>query len=99
MTAPPGGPVPDDMPSPSTLDLIGRLREFIARGLVHLTAEDVFDPQKVARAVKAGMGAGLVALLVGLQPVLTALWISGRGGAVSGRQWAGLALGLAGLIL
>ena len=50
-------------------------------------------------AVKLGMGAGLVALLVGLQPVLTAVWVSARGGAVSGRQWAGLALGLGGLTL
>ncbi|HZN48931.1 MAG TPA: EamA family transporter, partial [Ramlibacter sp.] len=50
-------------------------------------------------AVKAGMGAGLAALLVGLQPVLTAVWISMRGGQVAPRQWAGLALGLAGLIL
>src|SRR5947199_9667743 len=31
-------------------------------------------------AVKLGMGAGLVALLVGLQPVLTAIWVSSRGG-------------------
>ena len=50
-------------------------------------------------AVKDGMGAGLAALLVGLQPVLTALWISARGGEVRGRQWAGLLLGLAGLVL
>jgi drug/metabolite transporter (DMT)-like permease len=50
-------------------------------------------------AVKAGMGAGLAALLVGLQPVLTAVWISTRGGQVASRQWAGLALGLAGLVL
>lgn len=50
-------------------------------------------------AVKLGMGAGLAALLVGLQPVLTAVWISSRGGAVSRRQWAGLLLGLAGLAL
>jgi drug/metabolite transporter (DMT)-like permease len=50
-------------------------------------------------AVKAGMGAGLAALLVGLQPVLTAVWISLRGGKVSARQWGGLALGLAGLVL
>jgi drug/metabolite transporter (DMT)-like permease len=50
-------------------------------------------------AVKAGMGAGLAALLVGLQPVLTAMWIASRGGQVAGRQWAGLALGLAGLLL
>jgi drug/metabolite transporter (DMT)-like permease len=50
-------------------------------------------------AVKLGMGAGLAALLVGLQPVLTAYWISSRGGRVSARQWAGLALGFAGLAL
>jgi len=50
-------------------------------------------------AVKDGMGAGLSALLVGLQPVLTAVWISARGGEVRMRQWGGLALGLAGLVL
>ena len=50
-------------------------------------------------AVKLGMGAGLAALLVGLQPVLTAAWLASRGTAVSGRQWSGLALGLAGLAL
>lgn len=55
-------------------------------------------------AVKAGMGAGTIALLVGLQPVLTALWLSrsqsGENGThVSSRQWAGLMLGLAGLVL
>ncbi|RIX77581.1 DMT family transporter [Acidovorax cavernicola] len=50
-------------------------------------------------AVHAGMGAGLVALLVGIQPVLTAIWLSFSGGRISGRQWAGLALGFAGLVL
>ncbi len=50
-------------------------------------------------AVKSGMGAGLAALLVGLQPVLTAVWVSSRGGVVAARQWAGLALGLVGLVL
>ncbi|MBI2768667.1 MAG: DMT family transporter [Burkholderiales bacterium] len=50
-------------------------------------------------AVKLGMGAGLVALLVGLQPVLTAVWMSSRGGKVSPRQWGGLALGFAGLAM
>jgi drug/metabolite transporter (DMT)-like permease len=50
-------------------------------------------------AVKAGMGAGLAALLLGLQPVLTAFWISAWGGKVASRQWGGLALGLAGLLL
>ncbi len=50
-------------------------------------------------AIKLGMGAGLVALLVGLQPVLTAVWVSSRGGRVTARQWLGLALGFAGLAL
>ena len=50
-------------------------------------------------AVKLGMGAGLVALLVGLQPVLTAVWVSSRGGQVAARQWTGLALGFTGLAL
>ena len=50
-------------------------------------------------AVHAGMGAGLVALLVGIQPVLTAIWLSFNGGRISQRQWAGLILGFAGLVL
>ncbi len=50
-------------------------------------------------AVRHGMGSGLTALIVGLQPVLTAIWISSRGGAVSRRQWLGLWLGFAGLVL
>jgi drug/metabolite transporter (DMT)-like permease len=72
-------------------------------------------------AVKLGLGAGTAALIVSLQPVLTAIWMSatsGRAGAerasgnpgrgttaeagaaaVSPRQWLGLALGLAGLLI
>ena len=67
-------------------------------------------------AVKAGMGSGLSALIVGIQPVLTAIWLSalqarsgatespeGAGGlpfhAVTPRQWLGLLLGLAGLLM
>ena len=50
-------------------------------------------------AVKFGMGAGLAALLVSLQPVLTAIWVSSRGGRVGPRQWSGLVLGLVGLAL
>lgn len=45
------------------------------------------------------MGSGLVALIVGLQPVLTAFWLSSTGGHVTRRQWAGLALGFTGLVL
>ena len=56
-------------------------------------------------AVKQGIGAGTVALLVGLQPVLTALWLSAAAPRTAGaapvhaRQWAGLLLGLCGLAL
>lgn len=50
-------------------------------------------------AVKAGMGSGLAALIVGLQPVLTAFWLSGTGGRISNRQWAGLSLGFVGLVM
>lgn len=50
-------------------------------------------------AVKAGMGSGLSALIVGLQPVLTALWLSATGGKIAARQWAGLVLGFVGLVL
>jgi drug/metabolite transporter (DMT)-like permease len=58
-------------------------------------------------AIKGGMGSGLAALVVGLQPVLTALWVSwiASGDAsqsdqkVTSRQWLGLALGLGGLLL
>jgi len=66
-------------------------------------------------AVKAGMGSGLSALIVGIQPVLTAIWLSAmharsvastapaEGGvhvsAITPRQWLGLMLGLAGLLM
>jgi drug/metabolite transporter (DMT)-like permease len=52
-------------------------------------------------AVKAGMPAGLAALIVCLQPVLTAAWLSWRSTShrVSARQWVGLWLGLGGLTL
>jgi drug/metabolite transporter (DMT)-like permease len=52
-------------------------------------------------AVKSGMGAGTSALIVGLQPVVTALWLSSTAGtrSVSARQWLGLLLGFGGLLL
>jgi drug/metabolite transporter (DMT)-like permease len=52
-------------------------------------------------AVKLGIGAGTSALIVGLQPVLTALWISATGQEhrVAARQWLGLGMGLAGLLM
>jgi drug/metabolite transporter (DMT)-like permease len=54
-------------------------------------------------AIKQGIGAGTVALLVGLQPVLTALWMgivarrSEHVPALQLRHWLGLLLGLIGL--
>ncbi len=76
---------------------------------LHLAATGVFMHAGylggVWAAVRAGMGAGLVSLLVGLQPVLTAVWLSAtsqRGNAsdrVGGAQWAGLVLGFAGLLM
>jgi drug/metabolite transporter (DMT)-like permease len=50
-------------------------------------------------AVRAGMGSGLIALLVGVQPVLTAVWMSMNGGTITRRQWTGFFLGFAGLVL
>ena len=68
-------------------------------------------------AIKYGMGSGLVALLVGFQPILTALWLTYNtdsttknqqqsllkmpvaSNPVTKRQWLGLLLGLAGLVL
>lgn len=50
-------------------------------------------------AVKAGMGSGLSSLIVGLQPVLTALWLASTGSQIVRRQWAGLVLGFIGLVL
>lgn len=50
-------------------------------------------------AVKLGMGAGVSALIVGLQPVLTAVLVALMGQLVTGRQWAGLCMGFGGLLL
>jgi len=55
-------------------------------------------------AVKAGMGSGLSSLIVGIQPVLTAIWLSTMGAGegqhrVTRRQWLGLLLGFAGLVM
>jgi drug/metabolite transporter (DMT)-like permease len=55
-------------------------------------------------AVKAGMGSGLTSLIVGFQPVLTAIWLACnlRGSdqpGVSRREWLGLLLGFVGLLM
>ncbi|EJN05744.1 DMT family transporter [Herbaspirillum sp. YR522] len=48
-------------------------------------------------AIKIGMPAGLSALIVGLQPILTAFAAPLLGESVRPRQWLGLALGLCGV--
>lgn len=54
-------------------------------------------------AIKAGLGAGTVALLMALQPVLTALWLGAAGmrgsrrSPIPARQWLGLLFGVAGV--
>ena len=54
----------------------------------------------VFAAIHHGISAGLIALIVGLQPVLTAFVAAPLlGERVSPRQWAGLLLGLAGVAL
>lgn len=53
----------------------------------------------VFTAIQLGMPAGLSSLIVGLQPLLTAIlaiwWLRER---VIGRQWVGIAMGFAGLV-
>jgi drug/metabolite transporter (DMT)-like permease len=51
-------------------------------------------------ALDRGASVGVVALVLGLQPVLTALIVSASpGGRITSRQWLGVALGFGGLIL
>ncbi len=50
-------------------------------------------------AIKQGMPAGLSALIVGMQPILTALSARLIGEVVRPRQWLGLLFGLAGVAL
>ena len=50
-------------------------------------------------AIDLGMSAGLAALIVGLQPILTGVFAFTAGERVSARQWAGLVLGFGGVAL
>ena len=53
----------------------------------------------VFEAIRQGMGAGLAALIVGLQPVLTAVLGPLVSERITRRQWLGLGLGLAGVTM
>lgn len=54
----------------------------------------------VFEAIHFGMSAGLIALIVGMQPILTALAAAPfLGERVTAREWLGLVLGLAGVAL
>ena len=50
-------------------------------------------------AIHLGMGAGLAAIIVGLQPILTAWFAAWVSEQVSPRQWIGLGFGFAGVAL
>ena len=50
-------------------------------------------------AVRLGMSAGLVAIIVGLQPIITAWFAAWVAEKVSPRQWLGLGFGFAGVAL
>jgi drug/metabolite transporter (DMT)-like permease len=50
-------------------------------------------------AIKLGMPAGLSALIVGMQPILTAFAAPLIGESVSARQWVGLVFGICGVAL
>ena len=53
----------------------------------------------VFQGVRFGISTGVIALIVGLQPLLTGALAGIVGEKVTGRQWVGLALGFAGLAL
>ncbi|ULX53783.1 peptide ABC transporter ATP-binding protein [Cupriavidus taiwanensis] len=50
-------------------------------------------------AIRLGMPAGVSALIVGMQPILTALIATRMGERIGARQWLGLLLGIAGVAL
>ncbi|WP_029047699.1 DMT family transporter [Cupriavidus sp. amp6] len=50
-------------------------------------------------AIRLGMPAGVSALIAGMQPILTALIAARLGERISGHQWLGLLLGIAGVAL
>src|SRR5690554_2768260 len=74
-------------------------RQFVHIGVSGLLVHGLYLGG-VFTAIGAGLPAGVTALVVGMQPLLTALgagWLLGE--RVVGRQWAGLALGFGGVAL
>ena len=86
------------------LCLIFRVRWPTPRGAAHMVVAGIFIQAGYLGGVFAsmakGMPAGVAALITGLQPVMTAMlgaWILQE--RPTPRQWTGLALGLAGVLL
>jgi drug/metabolite transporter (DMT)-like permease len=50
-------------------------------------------------AIEHGMPSAMSALIVNMQPILTAVWVAWAGEHVTRRQWLGLLLGLMGVVL
>lgn len=50
-------------------------------------------------AIEHGMPSAMSALIVNMQPILTAVWVAWAGELVTRRQWLGLLLGLTGVVL
>ena len=50
-------------------------------------------------AIEHGMPSAMSALIVNMQPILTAMWVAWAGEQVTRRQWLGLLLGLSGVVL
>jgi len=50
-------------------------------------------------AIEHGMPSAMSALIVNMQPILTAVWVAWVGELVTRRQWLGLSLGLVGVVL
>jgi drug/metabolite transporter (DMT)-like permease len=74
-----------------------------ARDLVHLSIAGVLIHalylSGVWIAIDHGMPSAMSALIVNMQPMLTALWVAWAGEQVSRRQWLGLGMGLLGVVL
>ena len=72
-------------------------RQFVHQGVSGLLIHGTYLAG-VFSAVNAGMPAGVIALLVSLQPLLTALLLCYKT-PITLKQWIGLALGLSGVIV